>query len=60
MRLKQEKHELDDFERKKNFGSKGKILQYFKKILKYWMRPLRMQVFLRASLGTKSNKLILY
>ena len=32
MFLKQEKPEMDDFERKKNFGSKGKILRkYFEK-----------------------------
>ena len=33
MFLKQEKSEMDDFERrKKNFVSKGKILQYFREI----------------------------
>ena len=37
MFLKQEKPEMDDFERKTKFGSEGKVLskiQYFKKILK--------------------------
>ena len=35
MFLNKEKSEMDDFERKKNFGSKGKMLQfqYLKKII---------------------------
>ena len=34
MFLKQERHEMDDFERGRKIGSKGNILfQYFKKIL---------------------------
>ena len=32
--LKQEKPEMDNFERRKNVGSKGKIFQYSKKI--FW------------------------
>ena len=42
MFLKQEKPEMDDFERKNNFGSKGKI----KKILK----NVKKIIFFAASL----------
>ena len=31
MFLKQKRSEMDDFERRKEFGGKGKIVQYFKK-----------------------------
>ena len=33
MFLKQKRSEMDDFERRKEFGGKGKIVQYFKKIM---------------------------
>ena len=45
MFLKQEKPEIDDFERKLNFGSKGKTskkFQYFKKILFSMNTPAKM------------------